>query len=94
MPDESSGAVSETVQRQIESIVSEFEALGVRLRAIHASLPVSPREDLMLLGEEDPDFSCTVRGAIECGLNDHLELFLQSLLTAAKPEVRRAKKDV
>jgi hypothetical protein len=88
MPDESSSSVREAVQQQLEEIVSEFEALGVRLRALHASLPVSPREDLMLLGEEDPDFFCVVRGAIECGLNDDLTPLLQSLLAAAKLEAK------
>lgn len=84
MPDESSGSVREAVQKQLEEIAGEFESLGARLRSVHASLPVSPSEGLMLLGEEDPDFSCVVRGAIECGLNDHLNPLVQSLRAAAK----------
>ena len=78
----------ETVQREIEGIASEFEALGVRLRTIHGSLPISPREDLMLLGEEDPDYSCVVRGAIECALNDHLGIVVETLRTAARSEAK------
>lgn len=81
-------AERETVQRQLEEIVSEFEALGTRLRAVHSSLPVSPREDIMLLGEEDPDYSCIVRGAIECALNDHLGIAVGMLRTAARSETK------
>lgn len=90
MADDSSGTVQgsvrETVQTQLEEIVTDLELLGTRLRAVHSSLPVSPREDVMLLGEEDPDFSCIVRGAIECVLNDHLRMVVQTLLDAAKAE--------
>ncbi len=82
------GAEREAVQRQLEEIVSEFEALGTRLRTVHASLPVSPREDIMLLGEEDPDYSCVVRGAIECALNDHLRIVVETLRTAARSEAK------
>ena len=92
MADDSSGtlqgSVRETVQTQLEEIVSAFEALGRRLRDVHSSLPVSPREDVMLLGEEDPDYSCIVRGAIECVLNDHLKIIAQMLLTAATSEAK------
>ena len=42
----------------------------------------------MLLGEEDPDYSCIVRGAIECALNDHLRIVVETLLTAAKSEAK------
>jgi len=82
------GEEREAVQRQLEEIVSEFEALGGRLRTLHSSLPVSPREDIMLLGEEDPDFPCVVRGAIECALDDHLRIVTETLLTAARSEAK------
>lgn len=92
MGEESSGSPRgldrEAVQRQLEEIVTGFELLGPRLRAVHSSLPVSPREDLMLLGEEDPDYSCIVRGAIECALNDHFPLLVKMLLTAARSEAK------
>ena len=78
----------EIVQREVEEIASEFEALGVRLRTIHGSLPVSPREDLMLLGEEDPDFPCIVRGAIECAVTDHLGIVVETLRTAARSDAK------
>jgi hypothetical protein len=78
----------EAVQAQLEKVVADFESLGARLRVVHGSLPISPREDLMLLGEEDPDFYCVVRGAIECGLNDHLKPLVQMLLATAKSEAK------
>jgi len=92
MDEERNGSLQErdreAVRRELEEIASEFEALGVRLRTVHGSLPVSPREDLMLLGEEDPDYSCIVRGAIECTLNDHLRIVVETLRTAAQSEAK------
>lgn len=76
----------EAIQREAQEIANEFEALGARLRTLHGSLPVSPREDLMHLGEEDPDYSCIVRGAIECVLNDQLGLLVETLRTAVRSE--------
>jgi len=78
----------ETIQREVEEIANEFGALGVRLRTVHGSLPVSPREDLMLIGEEDPDYYCIVRGAIECALSDHLGILVETLRTAARSEAK------
>ena len=76
----------EAVQIEVEEIANELEALGVRLRTIHGSLPVSPREDLMLLGEEDPDYFCVIRGAIECSFSDHLGIVVEMLRAAARSE--------
>jgi hypothetical protein len=92
MDEERSGSLQErdreAVQRELQEIASEFEALGVRLRTVHGSLPVSPREDLMLLGEEDPDYPCIVRGAIECASNDHLRILVETLRSAALSEAK------
>ena len=82
------GKDREAVRGELEKIASEFEALGVRLRTVHGSLPLSQREDLMLLGEEDSDYSCIVRGAIECALNDHLRIVVETLLAAARSEAK------
>ncbi len=71
------------VRTQLAEAVRELDALGTRLLSLHASLPVSPREDLMLVGEEEPDFACEVRGAIECGLNDHHKPLVRILRAAA-----------
>lgn len=92
MDEERSGSLQErdreAVQRELQEIASEFEALGVRLRTVHGSLPVSPHEDLMLLGEEDPDYPCIVRGAIECASNDHLRILVEMLRSAALSEAK------
>lgn len=80
------GIERQGVQRELEEIAGEFETLATRLRAVHASLPVSSREDLMLLGEENPDYSCVIRGAIECSLDDHLKIVVETLRTAAGSE--------
>jgi hypothetical protein len=71
------------VGTQVAETVRELDALGERLLSVHASLPVSPREDVMLAGEEEPDFACEVRSAIECGLNDHLKPLVQMLRAVA-----------
>jgi hypothetical protein len=78
--------VQEAVRKELEAIAQEAEALDLRLLAVHRSLPVSPREDLMLLNEQEPDFSCIVRGAIECGRADCLRPLVERLRAAAKWE--------
>lgn len=71
------------VALELREIAGAADALGARLLTLHASLPVSPREDVMLLGEAEPDFSCEMRAAIECGLNDHLQPLIETLRAAA-----------
>jgi len=66
------------VEGVLGEAIGELTALRRRLTEVHGSLPVSPREDVMLLGEEDPDFSCRVRTVIECALRDHLEPLIAS----------------
>lgn len=61
----------------------ELEAMGRQMRALHGLLPVSPREDVMLLGEEETDFATETRRFIECVLGDHIEPLIQELRTAA-----------
>ena len=73
----------EAACRQLREIAADLEGSRSRLLAVHGSLPVSPREDLMLLGEEDPDFACEIRRAIECALGDQLEPLIRNLLRAA-----------
>lgn len=76
------------VAAALREIAAEARALGARLAQVHARLPVSPQDDLMLLGEVEPDFSCRARAAIECALADHLKPFLETLLRIAAEEVR------
>jgi len=77
-----------TPETAVRSQLREIAGLGVALRerllAAHGSLPVSPREDVMLLGEEDADFSTEMRRTIECVLADHLEPLIRALRTAAE----------
>jgi len=81
-------ALEAAAREQLREIVQDEQSLRERLRAIHGSLPVSPREDLMLLAEEDADFSCRVRGGIECALADHVEPLIRDLRALAKEEAR------
>ena len=68
---------------RLHELASLAETLRDSLQATHDSLPVSPREDVMLLGEEDPDFPTEARRTIECALVDHLEPLIQMLRNAA-----------
>jgi hypothetical protein len=56
-------------------LAAEFEAFVAKLRDFHASIPVSPLEAVMLLGEEDMDVATNLRSTIECGLADRLDPF-------------------
>lgn len=85
-PDRDREALEATAREQLREIAQDGESLGRRLRAIHESLPVSPREDLMLLAEEDADFPCRVRGSIECALADHVEPLIRDLRALAESE--------
>lgn len=68
---------------ELEQLAREMEAIRRRLLKLHGSLPVSPREDVMLLGEEDPDFPTEVRAVIECLVNDRIVPAIQDLKEAA-----------
>ena len=67
----------------LRQTAGELESLRFRLLGIHASLPVSPREDAMLLGEEDPDFPTEARSVLECVLHDWLRPAIRDLQAAA-----------
>jgi len=75
--------VEEFVQAELGSMAERWEQDMNRLRQIHAGLPVSPREEAMLLGEADPDIATEVRSAIECVIPDRLEPAIQALREAA-----------
>jgi hypothetical protein len=79
---------------RLRELVSLAETLRDSLLATHASLPVSPREDVMLLGEEDPDFFTEARRTIDCALADHLDPLIQALRMTAeyKPESERSER--
>jgi predicted trehalose synthase len=78
-------------RRQLADIAGELAALRERLAGVHAALPVSPRADVMLLGEETPDFPTEARRTLECTRADHLDPLITTLRTAAdyRPENER-----
>jgi len=54
--------VEEFVQAELGSMAERWEQDMNRLRQIHAGLPVSPREEAMLLGEADHFFPVNFHG--------------------------------
>jgi hypothetical protein len=79
----------EAVRARLRDLAGLATQLREGLQTTHASLPVSPREDLMFLGELEADFATEARRTIECELADHLEPLIQALhrLAAYRPEV-------
>jgi hypothetical protein len=84
----------EKAQSELRGIADRWERDVRRLREIHAGLPVSAREEVMLLGEADADVSTEVRSAIECVIPDRLEPAIQTLREAAsyRPEGKRVSR--
>lgn len=71
------------VRRELLDLADEAARLADRLRDLHRRLPIPPRDDLMLLGEEDPVFSHIARVVVECVLADHVEPLIQDLRATA-----------
>ncbi len=67
------------VRAELEQAAKDQEAIRERLTALQASLPVSPREDVMFAGEEDFDFPTEVRTALECILADWIGSAIRDL---------------
>ena len=88
----SESRISPTVQESAEAaarrllreIAAALAAQRERLVAAHDAVPVSPRADVMLLGEETVDFPTEARRTIECALIDHLDPLIQALREAAE----------
>ena len=57
----------------------DLAAVRFRLLGIHATLPVSPREEAMLEGEEAPDFSTEARSVLECVVTDWIGPAIRAL---------------
>lgn len=78
----------QTPETAVRLRLREMAGLGAALResllSARDSLPVSPREDVMLLGEEDADFPTEVRRTIDCVVVDLLEPLIQALQVAAE----------
>jgi hypothetical protein len=78
MPD-----IEQTAQAEVQEMAAELEIMRGRLRRVHGNLPVSPREEVMLLGEAEPDVATELRSVIECVLSDRVEPAIQALTEAA-----------
>lgn len=72
------------IREELEKAAAELRSLRLRLWGAHAIMPVSPREDVMLLGEEDPDFATEVRSIIECVIHDAINSAIGDLISAAR----------
>ena len=72
------------IRKELEKIAEGMKSLRFRLLGVHATLPVSPREEVMLLGEEDPDFATEARSIIECLIHDAMDSAIEDLINAAR----------
>lgn len=72
------------VREELEKAAADMKSLRFRLLGTHATLPVSPREEVMLLGEEDPDFATQARSIIECVIHDAIDSAIEDLINAAR----------
>lgn len=70
-------------QQRAAELAVELEALNAKFEELHDSIPVSPREDVILLGEEDLDVGTNLRSTIECVLADCLRPGLTELRKGA-----------
>lgn len=64
--------VEELAQEELCALARTYESLNQTLRQLAARLPVSPQEDEMLLGQQEPDVSTEIRRVVECLLEDRL----------------------
>ena len=74
----------EIAQDEAREYVAELERMRKRLQRLHDRLPVSSREEAMLLGEAEPDIATEVRSILECVIADRIEPAIQALREAAE----------
>jgi hypothetical protein len=86
-------AEDDAAQARALEFAAECEALIRKLQEFHDSIPVSPGEAVMLLGEEDMDVATALRSMIECVLADGLKPALGELRkwAAYKPPGKEKK---
>jgi hypothetical protein len=84
----SQGTPETVVRMRLRELGDLAATLRDGLLTARDSLPVSPREDVMLLGEEEVDFPTEARRTIECAVVDHVEPLIRTLYSAAdyKPD--------
>jgi hypothetical protein len=83
LPGSLRGMREEKAQAKLRKTVARMEAVRDLLRRIYENVPASPREEVMLLGEAEPDVATEVRSVIECVLADRIEPAIQALAEAA-----------
>lgn len=66
-------------QALVLEIADQFEILANLLLSVHANLPASPWEALILAGEMDMDVTTALRSMIECVHADQLKPALREL---------------
>jgi hypothetical protein len=71
------------IRSELRDIIQEADRLAGRMRELQERLPIPPRDDLMLVGEEEPVFLHVARVVLECALADCLEPLLRDLRAAA-----------
>lgn len=79
-------------QETLRKTVAKMEDVRDLLRRIYTAVPVSPREEVMLLGEAEPDVATEVRAVIECVLADRIEPAIHALAEAAAYRPKREGK--
>jgi hypothetical protein len=62
----------EAAQAELRALARAYETLNETLRHLAARLPVSPQEEEMLLGQQEPDVSTEIRRVVDCLLEDRL----------------------
>ena len=83
LPGSLRGMRENEAQAKLRTAVAKMETVRDLLRQIYADVPASPREEVMLLGEAEPDVATEVRSVIECVLADRIEPAIQALAEAA-----------
>jgi len=68
---------------ELDQVAADLEVIRDRLTGLRASLPASPREDVMFVGEEDFDFVTEVRTGLECILADAISAAIRDLRNLA-----------
>jgi len=82
----------EGARNQLRSIAAELEAIAYRLLGVHASLPESAAERVLLLDADEMGPAAEVRSVIECVLNDWLHPAIRDLRNVADPPTPEAER--
>ncbi len=83
--------IEKTVCVELDQVAADLEVIRERLTSLRASLPASPREDVMFAGEEDFDFVTEVRTGLECILADAISAAIRDLRKLANRPSRSVR---